>query len=572
MKFEDVSLSASISSLAVEIDKVLQNAASWVTLTAAFGLVVALLDFALLWTKMYLINGALNVEGYDTLSDTVSVWAALYLGLGLLGLLQATAACRLSRHVADRLTTPSLLAVAQHAKNGTTSLYDVLRDLGTVREAVSGFAGKMLVTMAMTPILLPLTFLIHWALAIIILLICLAMALISLAMMGTIGRQRSLTAGNAANVFGMTVDTMRSGEAVLAMGMLPRLAKHLLSASLSRAEENWQAEEAVARLQFLHQLAVGLFRGSVMFTMAGIPLAGGHMSSTFGGAAILIIQVVTPFATLGNTIGTWAEASAAWGRLRRLASNVTRLPLHGLPFPATQGRLVAERLSFRFDGRSPVLLRTIDLAVEPGQLIGILGGPGSGKTTLMRLLLGLHPPSAGGAFLDGHATHQWDRRDLARHVGYLPQQPQLGAGTVAEVIARLEEPDPVLVLDAARRAGAHGLIAALPLGYATPLGPGTKLSLGQQHRIAIARALYGRPKLLLLDELGGSLDAEGEADVAAMLGQLRREGGSAVFTTHRPGLLRLADRVLAIRNGTLVPAGGAAQPAVAEPGAGRRLA
>ncbi|MBL6080550.1 ATP-binding cassette domain-containing protein [Belnapia sp. T18] len=462
--------------------------------------------------------------------------------------------------MADRLTTPALLAVAQHAKNGTTSLYEVLRDLQLVREAVSGFAGKMLVSMAMTPILLPLAFLVHWALAVIILLFCLAMALISLAMMGTMGRQRRLAAGNAAAVFGMTVDTMRSGEAVLAMGMLPRLARRWLSASSARAEESWRAEEAVARVQFLHQLALGLFRGAVMFAVTGITLAGGHMSSTFGGAAVLIMQVVTPFATLGNTIETWGEASAAWARLRRLASNVTQAPLQGLAFPVTQGRLVAERLSFRFDTRSPPILRNIDLAVEPRQLIGILGGPGSGKTTLMRLLLGLHQPSAGGVFLDGHATSQWDRRDLARHIGYLPQQPQLGSGTVAEVIARLEEPDPELVMDAARRAGAHDLIAGLPLGYATPLGQGTKLSLGQQHRIAIARALYGRPKLLLLDELGGSLDAEGEADVAAMLGRLRREGGSAVFTTHRPALLRMADRVLAIRNATLVPAGSAMHP------------
>lgn len=370
----------------------------------------------------------------------------------------------------------------------------------------------------------------------------------------------------------MTVDAMQSGEAVLAMGMLRRLSERWISVSAARSEESWTAEEAVAWVQFLHQVVIGLFRGVVMFAMVGIGLAGGHPNDALSGEIIVIFQVITPFATLGNTIETWGEASAAWGRLRRLASNVTQAPLQGLAFPVAQGRLVAERLSFRFDARDPPILRDIDLAVEPGQLIGILGGPGSGKTVLMRLLLGLHPPSAGGVFLDGHATSQWDRRDLARHIGYLPQQPQLGSGTVAEVIARLEEPDPELVIDAARRAGAHDLIAGLPLGYATPLGQGTKLSLGQQHRIAIARALYGRPKLLLLDELGGSLDAEGEADVAAMLGRLRREGGSAVFTTHRPALLGLADRVLAIRNGTLVSAGGAAHHLFASPVPERRLA
>ena len=554
------------------IEDVLETASSWISVIATFGFMITLLNFAFFSAKMFLVSELLNIGGYGIFYSVIAVWLAICLSLTISGSLQTVAANRLSRYIAEQLTAPALLAVAQHAKNGTANLYDVLRDLETVRKAVSGFAGKMLVSMIMTPILLPFALLMHWVLAFIILLFCIAMALLSLAIIRTFDRQHSLTTNNVISVFSATVDTMRSGEAVLAMGMLPRLARRCLSIHSMQTMENWRAEEAVARVQFLHQLALGLFRGAIMFALIGIGIAGGHTTSIFGGSAVLIMQIAIPFTTLGSTIETWAEASAAWHRLRRLASNVTQAPLQGLAFPVTQGRLVAERLSFRFDGRGLVLLRTIDLAVEPGQLIGILGGPGSGKTTLMRLLLGLHPPSAGGAFLDGHATHQWDRRDLARHVGYLPQQPQLGTGTVAEVIARLEEPDPVLVLDAARRAGAHGLIAALPLGYATPLGPGTKLSLGQQHRIAIARALYGRPKLLLLDELGGSLDAEGEADVAAMLGQLRREDGSAVFTTHRPGLLRLADRVLAIRNGTLVPAGGAAQPAVAEPGAGRRLA
>jgi ABC-type protease/lipase transport system fused ATPase/permease subunit len=161
----------------------------------------------------------------------------------------------------------------------------------------------------------------------------------------------------------------------------------------------------------------------------------------------------------------------------------------------------------------------------------------------------------GGAFLDGHATSQWDRRDLARHIGYLPQQPLLPCATVAEVIARLETPDMELVLEAARRAGAHEIITDLPLGYATPVSGTYQFSRGQQHRLSLARAIYGRPKLLLLDELAGSLDAEGEAEVAALLVRLRQEGTSVIFTTHRPALLQLADRVYALRNKTLVQAG-----------------
>jgi ATP-binding cassette subfamily C protein len=271
---------------------------------------------------------------------------------------------------------------------------------------------------------------------------------------------------------------------------------------------------------------------------------------------VLLTQVATPFVSLGPTCGKWAEAAAAWRRLRALATETAQWPADGIPFPCPHGRLVAEHMSFTFHGPQPVLLRNIDLIVEPGNIIAIVGPAGSGKSTLLRLLLGLYRPSAGGVYLDGHATSQWERRDFARHVGFLPQQPLLPQGTAAEVIARLEEPNMDLVLDAARRSGAHEIITGLPLGYATPISGNYQLSMGQRHRIAIARALYGRPKLLLLDELAGSLDTEGEAQIAKLLGQLGEEGSSVVFTTHRPALVAIADRVLALRNNTLVPAGG----------------
>jgi ABC-type protease/lipase transport system fused ATPase/permease subunit len=249
-----------------------------------------------------------------------------------------------------------------------------------------------------------------------------------------------------------------------------------------------------------------------------------------------------------------AEGLAAWRRLRALVAGTSPIA-DGMPFPCPQGQLTVEHMSFGFRGPQPPLLRNVELTVEPGGIIAIVGQSGSGKSTLLRLLVGLYRPSAGGVYLDGHATSQWDRRDFARHVGFLPQQPLLSRGTAAEVIARLEEPDMDLVLDAARRGGAHDVIAGLPNGYATQLSGTYQLSMGQRHRIALARALYGRPKLLLLDELAGSMDSEGEAHVAELLQQLREEGTSVIFTTHRPALVAVADRVLALRNGTLVPAG-----------------
>ncbi|MBL6082612.1 ATP-binding cassette domain-containing protein [Belnapia sp. T18] len=497
----------------------------------------------------------------------------LCIAIAILGLLQSMAARYLARHLADQLAIPALLAVMQHAERGHASLQAVLADIETVRDTLSGFVGRALVSIVMTPFLIPLTFAIHWAFGFVIALFCLAMALISLGLVCALNQRQEVAAASTSRIYNLTLDAMRSGEAVLAMGMLPRLGRLWVKQGSKSAREIWHADEKAARLRFLSDLTVGFFRGALLFTMFGLPFFGATLHGAFAGAAILVGQVASPFGALGQTIDRWTEATAAWHRLRRLADNTAQASAPGLAFPCPESRLVAEHLSFTFGGNQPFLFRNVDLAVEPGQTIAILGGSGSGKSTLLRLLLGLHRPSAGGIYLDGHATSQWDRRDLARHVGYLPQQPLLARGTLAEVIARLEQPDMDLVLDAARRAGAHEIIAGLPLGYATPVAGNYQFSMGQRHRIAIARALYGRPRLLLLDELAGSLDAEGETEIVALLARLQQEGSSVVFTTHRPALLRMANRVLTLRNGTLVPAGGELHrlPAAAD-AAGRRLA
>jgi ABC-type protease/lipase transport system fused ATPase/permease subunit len=285
-----------------------------------------------------------------------------------------------------------------------------------------------------------------------------------------------------------------------------------------------------------------------------LALSGESINAALFGAIFLMSRVTGPFIGIGRSARDIADGLAAWRRLRALIDG-SPMPPEGIAFPCPEGRLVVEHMGFTFRGPQPTLLRNIELTVEPGEIVAIIGASGSGKSTLLRLLVGMYRPGSGGVYLDGHATYQWDRRDLARHVGFLPQESLLSRGTAAEVIARLETPDMALVLDAARRAGAHDTIIGLPLGYATPISGGFQLSMGQRQRIALARALYGRPKLLLLDELAGSMDAEGEAHVTTLLAALREEGTSVVFTTHRPSLLAAADRIFALRNGTLVTAG-----------------
>jgi ATP-binding cassette subfamily C protein len=336
--------------------------------------------------------------------------------------------------------------------------------------------------------------------------------------------------------------------------MLPRLVRHWTEAAAEGSAEAWAAERRAERLRTGMQVLVDVFRGSIFFIMAVLTLAGANVNAAFAGSILVVGKVVSPFMGLGANLRTLTEAIAAWQRLRALARTTAALQ-EGIAFPRPAIRLTAEHLSFGFRGPQPPLFRNLQLSVGPGEVVAIVGPSGSGKSTLLRLLTGILRPGGGGVYLDGHATHQWDRRELARHVGNMPQDPLLSRASVAGTIARLEEPDMAAVIDAARRAGAHETIVTLPEGYATVLTGGYQLSMGQRHRIALARALYGQPGLLLLDELAGSLDAAGEAEVAWLLQRLRAEETAVVFTTHRPSLLAVADRVLAIRGGTLVPAG-----------------
>ena len=220
------------------------------------------------------------------------------------------------------------------------------------------------------------------------------------------------------------------------------------------------------------------------------------------------------------------------------------------PMPAPAPRLVVERLVYMPQGADRPLLRGVSFAAEPGESIGIIGPSSAGKSTLVRLIMGMLPPSAGGAYLDGTSTFMWEREDFARHVGYMPQGLALLDETVADNIARMGAVDMAAVLAAAKRAGVHRAIAGLPQGYATRISGGT-LSSGQRQRVALARALYSRPGLLVLDEPSAFLDRTGEADVLTLLERLRAEGTTVLLVSHRPALLAGVDKLLVLTDGAV---------------------
>jgi ATP-binding cassette subfamily C protein len=260
-----------------------------------------------------------------------------------------------------------------------------------------------------------------------------------------------------------------------------------------------------------------------------------------------------------SIIGAWsslASARAAVNRLTRTIDNLGEQRLYtALPAPA--GVLKVEDVGLRGRDGRPILFGNSFIA-EPGHILGIIGPSGSGKTTLGRILVGAVQPTIGTVRLDGASLTDWDQDALGRHLGYMPQEPSLFEGSIKENIARFSRastPNEAAAIDeavvtAAKEAGIHELILELPQGYDTMLGlGGAGLSAGQAQRIALARALYGQPRVLVLDEPNAFLDQAGEASLLVAIANARGRGATVIVIAHRRGLLAVADRLLVLEAG-----------------------
>lgn len=266
-------------------------------------------------------------------------------------------------------------------------------------------------------------------------------------------------------------------------------------------------------------------------------------------ASVLGARVLAPWVT---AIAQWksiAQAREAWVRLGSFLRQWPP-PADHLRLPPPQGRLSVEGLVASAPGGGAPLLKGLGFALEPGEWLAVIGPSGSGKSTLARLLTGVWRASSGGVRLDGVDLPGWNKHELGPYIGYLPQGVGLVDGTVAENIARFGPASSADVEAAARAAGVHEAIAALPQGYATPVGfDGRQLSGGEQQGVALARALLGSPVLVVLDEPDAYLDEAGDRTIHAALRQLRARGATVVMMLQRPGLLAWADKVLVLRDG-----------------------
>jgi len=371
---------------------------------------------------------------------------------------------------------------------------------------------------------------------------------------------------------------LRNAEVLEPMGMVHNLRPHW-------ARRHDYAQELQGRAQALtHRITawskfIRYAQQSLVLGAGALLVIDGQLSP--GGMIAANVLMSRALAPIDMLVGAWRGFIAARGAFERLEALLAAHPERdpALSRVAPQGALTLREVVAVAPGRAEPILKGVSVAVSPGTVTVVLGPSGSGKSTLARCMVGIWPGVSGEVLLDGLPIGGWDRNELGPYLGYLPQDIELFEGSIAENIARFGEVSPERVIAAARSAGLHEMILRFPKGYDTPIGEaGNLLSGGQRQRIGLARAVYGDPVLVVLDEPNANLDDVGELALVRTVQELKAKGRTVFLITHRPGIVAVADRLLILRNGTVQADGprdevlaalraGQAAPAPAGPGA-----
>ncbi|MCP8940114.1 type I secretion system permease/ATPase [Alsobacter sp. SYSU M60028] len=350
----------------------------------------------------------------------------------------------------------------------------------------------------------------------------------------------------------LTESTRRNAEVIRAMGMSRRLGARWIDTHLNHLDANLRASDIAGGLGSLSRTLRMLLQSLVLGVGAYLAIKQEVSPGAIIACSVLLSRSLQPVELSVAHWKPFLSARQSWARLNML---LTQLPEESEPMllPEPRVGLRVENISVVPPGDRRLIVQDVSFAVGAGQGLGVIGPSASGKSSLIRAITGVWPVVRGSIRLDGAALDQWSAEQLGRHVGYLPQDIELFDGTVAENISRFDsEPNPEAVIEAATQAGVHDMILRLANGYETKLGDGAvALSAGQRQRVGLARALYGKPFLVVLDEPNSNLDAAGEEALANAMTGVRARGGIVIVVAHRPSALGAVDQVLVMNEGRM---------------------
>jgi PrtD family type I secretion system ABC transporter len=429
-------------------------------------------------------------------------------------------------------------------------------DLNSVRQYISGQGPLAFFDMPWVPIYLGVVFALHFWLGIAGLVAATVIFVIALWTEGaTRGPLGKATAAQSKAVL-MTDEARRSAEAMFALGMRDVLRKRWSGVQQEALDHQTAASDAGGKLSAASRVVRLMVQSGMLALGAYFAILGELSPGGIIAASIIMGRALAP---IEQAVGSWQQFLGARKSMDRLSKLLGQVPPEAqrMELPAPKGLLEAENLIVMAPGQEKPLLAGLSFKVMPGQGLGVIGPTGAGKSTLARVLTGVIPATRGVVRLDGAAIEQRSIDDYGKVVGYLPQDVQLFDGTVAQNISRFrEDAKSEDIIKAAQLANVHDLVMRLPQGYDTPLGEnGARLSAGQRQRLALARALFGDPALIVMDEPNSNLDAEGEAALDKAMRAALQRGAAVVVVAHRPSALHAVQQLLVLGEGKAIAYG-----------------
>ena len=520
---------------------------------AGFSMIISLLALSPTVYMLEVYERVVNARSGMTLAMLTVVVVLCYAVMEILekvrGAMMRAAGVQLDEKLSERVYNAMFQGfLKRHVSGGT----QVLNDLKLVREFLFNPALLAVLEAPVALVALALIFAINpllgWSA------VLGAFAQMGVAYMNERATRKPLNEANrsAAAAQQFAEASLRNAHVMESMGMLDAVQARWQKRQDQFLAHQAQASEGAGLWTAMSKLIQQLM-GSVLLGLGAWLFLGNTLNG--GGGMIIIGSVLggRVLAPLGQVVAQWnavVNVRAAWARLEALLAQIPEKP-EAMSLPAPKGFLTVEALMAGAPGQQVPIVRGVQFGIQPGEVLAVIGPSASGKTTLARLLVGLWPAISGKVRLDGADVHAWDKAELGPYLGYLPQGVELLDGTLAENIARFGDVDMVQVEAAARLVGLHELIMSMPQGYNSPIGrDGTMLSGGQRQRVGLARALYGKPVFVVLDEPNSSLDEVGDAALANAIATLKQMGTTFVVMTHRSSILGVADKILLMREGT----------------------
>ncbi|HCE3286118.1 type I secretion system permease/ATPase [Vibrio parahaemolyticus] len=440
-------------------------------------------------------------------------------------------------------------SIQYQSHTGKSYTSQVLRDIQTIKSFLSSQAPYPLLDAPWTPLFILFVYLLHPFLGHIALLG--SVVLFSLGLINELMTRKTMQESEVSAISHISSAELatQNANSILAMGMM----NAFLEQWQSRVQSVSVLEERVAGKSIYMANLSKFVRGSLQIFLLGggawLVIQHEITAGAMIASSILMSRALSP---MEQAIGTWRSAMSARTAYKRLKEidAIVRQDESDMPLPKPKGHYELTGLTYRHPGATEPVLSSITLSIPPGVSVGVIGPSGTGKSTFARLLLGNIRPLAGKVTLDGMEVSIWASEDRGVHVGYLAQEVELFPGTIRENIARFKEEDPAKVIKAAQLAGCHELILKKNKGYDFVIGEnGRGLSGGERQRIALARAVYGDPSIVVFDEANANLDGEGEAAYQRLIAYLKSQGSTIVVIAHNPSTLRQMDRLLYLADG-----------------------